>query len=66
MSNLARQELFFGRFVSMDEMLERIEEVTADKVRGLAQQFFIPKRMALAMLGPLKGVKITRQDLTAS
>jgi len=30
MSNLARQELFFGRFVSMDEMLERIEEVTAD------------------------------------
>jgi predicted Zn-dependent peptidase len=66
MSNLARQELFFGRFVSMDEMLERIEEVTADKVRSLAQQFFVPKRMALAMLGPLKGVKITRQDLIAS
>ncbi|HEY3739771.1 MAG TPA: pitrilysin family protein [Bryobacteraceae bacterium] len=66
MSNLARQELFFGRFVSMDEMLERIEEVTADSVRNLAQQFFVPKRTALAMLGPLKGVKITRQDLIAA
>ena len=65
MSNLARQELFFGRFVSMDEMLDRIEEVTADSVRSLAQQFFVPKRTALAMLGPLKGVKITRQDLIA-
>ena len=65
MSNLARQELFFGRFVSMDEMLERIEEVTADSVRSLAQQFFVPKRTALAMLGPLKGVKISRQDLIA-
>ena len=65
MSNLARQELFFGRFVSMDEMLERIEEVTADSVRTMAQQFFVPKRTALAMLGPLKGVKVTRQDLIA-
>ena len=65
MSNLARQEMFFGRFVSMDEMLERIEEVTADSVRTLAQQFFVPKRTALAMLGPLKGVKVTRQDLIA-
>ena len=66
MSNLARQELFFGRFVSMDEMLERIEDVAADGVRNLAQEFFAPKRTALAMLGPLKGVKITRQDLIAS
>ena len=63
MSNLARQELFFGRHVSMDEMLERIEEMTAEKVRSLAKEFFEPERAALAMLGPLKGVRVTRKDL---
>ena len=65
MHNLARQELFFGRFVSMDETLANIEAVTLEEVRGMAREFFRPKAMAVAMLGPLKGVKITRSDLTA-
>src|SRR5271163_470769 len=50
MSNLARQELYFKRFFTLDEMLERIEQVTAEQVQSLAQQFFDPKRMAVAML----------------
>ncbi len=44
MGNLARQELYFKRFFSLDEMLERIEQVTADEVQELAQQFFDPKQ----------------------
>jgi len=64
MANLARQETYFHRFMSMDEMLERIENVTAGEVQGLAQQFFDPKQMALAMLGPLGGFRLRRQDLT--
>lgn len=64
MHNLARQELFFGRYVSMDEMLESVEAVNAEQVRELARTFFQPKSMAIAMLGPLKGVKVTRADLT--
>ena len=63
MSNLARQEMFYGRHVSMDEMLEEIETVTAAKVQKLAQEFFDPKRTAIAMLGPLSGVKVSRADL---
>ena len=66
MHNLARQELFFGRYVSLDEMLESVEAVTAEQVRELARTFFQPKSMAVAMLGPLKGVKVTRADLTPS
>ena len=46
MGNLARQELYFKRFFSLDEMLELIESVTADQVLALAQQFFDPKHMA--------------------
>ena len=32
MSNLARQELYFDRFMTMDEMLESIESVTREEV----------------------------------
>src|SRR5216683_27035 len=32
MSNLARQEMHFGRFFSLDELVEGIEKVTADDV----------------------------------
>jgi predicted Zn-dependent peptidase len=63
MGNLARQELYFNRFFTLDEMLERIDRVTAEEVRGLAQQFFDPKRMAIAMLGRLEGFRVRREDL---
>jgi predicted Zn-dependent peptidase len=64
MGNLARQELFFGRFVSLDEMLESIEAVTADQVQELAQEFFKPEDVALTMLGRLDRFKMTREDLS--
>jgi predicted Zn-dependent peptidase len=63
MGNLARQELYFQRFFSLDEMLESIENVTADQVQKLAQQFFDPKQTAVAMLGRLEGFRVRRQDL---
>jgi len=66
MGNLARQELYFKRFFSLDEMLELIESVTAEQVLALAQQFFEPKHMAIAMLGRLEGFKVRRQDLIRS
>ncbi|MGA3187644.1 MAG: pitrilysin family protein [Bryobacteraceae bacterium] len=66
MGNLARQELYFKRFFSLGEMLDLIEKVTAEEVLELAQQFFDPKHMAIAMLGRLEGFKVRRQDLMRS
>src|SRR6267143_403992 len=63
MGNLARQELYFKRFFTLDEMIERIEEVTAEEVRRVAQEFFNPKNITLAMLGNLGKFKIRREDL---
>jgi predicted Zn-dependent peptidase len=63
MSNLARQELYFDRFMSLDEMLESIESVTRDEVQVIAQEFFHTENIALAMLGRTSGVEITRDDL---
>jgi predicted Zn-dependent peptidase len=63
MSNLARQEMYFGRFFSLDELVESIETVTADAVQRLAQTFFDSKQVALTVLGNLENFKIGRDDL---
>jgi predicted Zn-dependent peptidase len=64
MGNLARQELYFGRFFSLDEMIESIECVTSGQVQSIAEEFFNPDSIALAMLGRLDGLKMTREDLS--
>jgi predicted Zn-dependent peptidase len=63
MSNLARQELYFHRFSSLDEILASIEAVTREEVQSLAQQFFQPERIAATVLGPLNGFSVDRARL---
>jgi predicted Zn-dependent peptidase len=63
MSNLARQELYFDRFMSLDELLESIEIVERDEVQAIAREFFTTENIALAMLGRLGDVNISREDL---
>lgn len=63
MSNLARQEMHFHRFFSLDELAESIELVTAEDVQRVAQTFFDQKHVALTVLGNLDGFKIVREDL---
>jgi predicted Zn-dependent peptidase len=63
MSNLARQEMYFKRFFTLDELVERIEGVTHHDIQRLANTFFDPKQIALTVLGNLKGLKITRDEL---
>jgi len=63
MSNLARQEMYFGRFFTLDELVESVEQVTADDVQRIARAFFDPKHIALTVLGNLDGFKIGREDL---
>ncbi len=63
MANLARQELFFGRFFSMDELAGRIEQVTPEEVQQIAWEFFDPNYIALTMLGRLDEIKVDRGNL---
>ena len=63
MSNLARQEMYFGRFFSLDELVDSIEAVTAVHIQRIAQKFFDQKQIALTVLGNLDGFKIGREDL---
>jgi predicted Zn-dependent peptidase len=63
MSNLARQELYFRRFYSLDEILAGIETVTREEVQLLAQKFFRSEQIAITVLGPLNGFTLDRSRL---
>jgi predicted Zn-dependent peptidase len=63
MSNLARQEMHFGRFFTLDELIDSIESVSAADVQRIARSFFDPKHLALTILGNLDGFRITREEL---
>jgi len=63
MSNLARQEMYFDKFFTMDELIKRIEEVTAEDLQTLANDFFQPESIAVTVLGNLQGMKLTRSQL---
>ena len=64
MSNLARQEMHFQRFFSLDELAESIEIVAAEATcSGVAQAFFDQKNVALTVLGNLDGLRIGQEDL---
>lgn len=63
MSNLARQEMYFHHFSSFDEILQKVEEVTADQIMQMAQTLLRPELVAATLLGRLEGVKLTRDHL---
>ncbi|HXZ32016.1 MAG TPA: pitrilysin family protein [Terriglobales bacterium] len=63
MSNLARQEMYFDRFYGMDELLEKIEAVTAEQLQELANEFFHTESIAVTVLGNLNGLKLSREQL---
>ena len=63
MSNLARQEMYFKHFFSVEEVLERLDAVTAEQVQRMAQTLFVSERIAVTLLGRLDGLKVTRKRL---
>jgi predicted Zn-dependent peptidase len=63
MANLARQEMYFHNFFTVDEVIARIDEVEAAQVQAMAQRLFDPERIAVTLLGRLDGVKLNRTRL---
>lgn len=63
MANLARQEMYFDHFYSLDELIAKIEAVTAEELQELANQFFQTDSIAVTVLGNLNGLRLTRDQL---
>jgi predicted Zn-dependent peptidase len=63
MSNLARQEMYFDHFFGLDELIDKIEAVTAEDLHAIAEEFFRKELIAVTVLGNLNGLKISRDQL---
>jgi predicted Zn-dependent peptidase len=63
MSNLARQQMYFDRFFSMDETIEQIEAVSESEVVEMANQLFDREKVAVTVLGNLDGLKLSKENV---
>ncbi len=58
MSRLAKDEIYFGRYIPLEEILKGIDRVTPRRIRRLSEDLFHPEYLTLTTLGPL-----SRKDL---
>ena len=61
MNRIARNEIYFRRDIPLEEVARAIEGVTNDQVVELAAKCFRPDRMAMVLLGDLKGRELDDQ-----
>jgi predicted Zn-dependent peptidase len=63
MVRTAQNEIHFGRNISLQEVLEKVESVTPDDILNLARQLFDRSQMGLTMLGPVRDNKVFEEIL---
>jgi predicted Zn-dependent peptidase len=55
MSRIAKNAIYFGRDVPLEEVAAAVDAVSNDDILRVARRLFVPGRMALTVLGDLKG-----------
>jgi predicted Zn-dependent peptidase len=53
---LARQQILWGRTIPLQETVDRINRITADRVKQVARQLFSSGEVSLAGIGPVAGL----------
>src|SRR5262245_19367030 len=66
MSSAARQELYFGRIASPDELIARVEAVTADEVGEEAGRVVDGKSLSVSVVGDAGPRALTPADLAGA
>jgi predicted Zn-dependent peptidase len=51
---LGSQELLLDEIIEVDEVVARIESVTAEDIQAVANQLFVPERLSMAVIGPYR------------
>jgi predicted Zn-dependent peptidase len=54
MSKLAKDEMYFGRHISCEEIMAEIDRVTADQLWRLSRDLFDDRYLTVTALGPVK------------
>jgi len=64
MSRLARAELYAGRYVPIEELIEEVEGITAEDVRRVAREILHRERLSLVALGSSSQAVFEASDLS--
>jgi len=63
MSSLAKNEMYYNREVSVDEVLEKIQAVSLEDIISLANDIFVPDQLTLVCLGKMKQDQLSIEEL---
>lgn len=58
MINIAKQEIYYGKYFSPEDIINAVESVTFEDIKGLAQQLIENSPVAITVYGPVKKLKI--------
>jgi predicted Zn-dependent peptidase len=61
---LARQQILWGRPIPLQETVDRINRITADRVKHIARQILDKGKVSLAGIGPV--AKLPDYDVIAA
>ncbi|MFQ5841243.1 MAG: M16 family metallopeptidase [Thermodesulfobacteriota bacterium] len=64
MTRLAQNEIYFGKHILIEEVIQSIEKVTSEEVNQLAQNLFREELFCLTVLGPIDKTELTRDLLS--
>ena len=60
---LGTQELLLGRIAMVDDIVQKIDDVTADDITRVAERLINPDKLRLAVVGPRRGEKTLQKLL---
>jgi predicted Zn-dependent peptidase len=64
MSGIARQEYYFGRQYTADEIIQHIDAVTLEDIQRVAETIVDPESLSLTLLGNVKDPGVTPEMLS--
>ncbi|MEE9523668.1 MAG: pitrilysin family protein [Thermodesulfovibrionales bacterium] len=54
MNSLAKQEIYYGRHFTPEEIIREIEDVSLNEIKALSERVFNRDKMAITLLGPVE------------
>jgi predicted Zn-dependent peptidase len=66
MVRLAQNEIYFGRYIPLEEIMEHIETVTREDILQLARAIFEDQKLGVSILGPVPDPEALKKMVSAS
>jgi len=60
MVRIAQNEIHFGRYIPLDDVVRQIEAVRAEEIQSVAHDLFQPEQSAWTLLGPVKSKIVSK------